>query len=83
MSQKMFDDLIAEAPLHHPQTADRVAGLISTIADRIMDTQGDMVKISDLATTLRFDPDAMAQAILTAPAEAVEPAAPADPNVKA
>lgn len=83
MSKKMFDDLIAAAPLHHPQAAERVAGLITTIADRVAACHGDDVKLSDLASTLRFDPDAMALAILCAPIEPETPAEqPAAENVK-
>lgn len=70
MSKKLFDDLVAEVPVHHPHAADRVSSLISTLANRIADLDGDKVKASDLAATLRFDPDAMAEAILAAPAEA-------------
>jgi hypothetical protein len=67
MSNKMYDDFMQEAASGHPKVASRVSSLVSTIADRIVACNGDAVKLSDLATVLRMDPDSIGATVATDP----------------
>lgn len=60
---KLHDDLINEVEPH--ETAeDSVNGLLLGIADRIEACHGNTVKLSDLATILREDPQKLSKAVL-------------------
>lgn len=60
---KLHDDLINEVEPHE-NAEESVKGLLLGIADRIEACHGNVVKLSDLATILREDPDKMSKAVL-------------------
>ena len=59
---KLHDDLIAEVGTSE-NVNDNVHALLNTIADRIDACHGNQVKLSDLATILREDPQAVSVAV--------------------
>lgn len=60
---KLHDDLLNEVEPH--ESADEsVKALLLGIADRIEGCNGNAVKLSDLATILREDPEKVSQAVL-------------------
>jgi hypothetical protein len=62
-NSKLHDDLVNEVePLESPEAS--VAGLMHAIADRIEGCHGNVVKLSDLATVLRENPEAVGKAVL-------------------
>lgn len=68
MSKLLLDQLITDVPAH-PHVEARVKGLLDAIADRVDETAGDPVRVSDLSSILRQDPDAIAAAVLKNPPE--------------
>jgi hypothetical protein len=83
MSQKMLDDLKGEIELHDPKVAVRISALILVIAARIASLDGDAVKASDLASTLRLDPESLGTLVATNPPEPVPVAEPVAEPAKA
>lgn len=62
-NSKLHDDLVNEVePLESPEES--VASLMNAIARRIEGCDGNKVKLSDLATVLRENPEAVGKAVL-------------------
>jgi hypothetical protein len=62
-NSKLHDDLVNEVePLDSPEGS--VAALMLAIANRIEGCAGSKVKLSDLATVLRENPEAVGKAVL-------------------
>jgi len=66
---KLHNDLINEIDPHE-NVRDSIAAFCNGIADRIESTNGNRVRLTDLVSILREDPDALADAIMNNTAEA-------------
>lgn len=62
-NSKLHDDLVNEVePLETPEES--IKSLMLAVADRIEGCNGNLVKLSDLATVLRENPEAVGKAVL-------------------